>query len=147
MSAEAETQALEAAKKAQEAAYASMIEAHDRIMPMMGQVTASQRAIKEAVDAPGTSKDQEELLGAAYEQLEDAEDGMMSWMKNMKPLDNLRESMDNEAIVKYIEEQTSEITGVEVAIKTAVATAKELVGDHADHNHGADGHDHSGHKH
>ena len=144
MSSDAELQQLEASRVAQEAAYESMVEAHDRIMPMMGQVTAAQRAIREQLDADDLGDDREDLLEAAYEQLEDTNDGMMEWMQNMKPLDDLRATMDNDEITRHIERETSNIAGVETRIKTAVAQAKELVGDHSGHSHShGDGHDHS----
>ena len=142
VSSDAELQRLEASRVAQEAAYEGMVASHDRIMPMMGQVTASQRAVKEQLAVDGLSDDREDLLEAAYEQLEDAEDDMMSWMQNMKPLETLRETMDNDAIITYIREESSDIADVEAQINTAIATARELVGDHAGHAHGAGGHVH-----
>ena len=137
-------EAMEAMRSAQEVAYQSMTEAHDRIMPMMGQVTAAQRAIKERLDDESLNDDREDLYTAAFEELEDAEDGMMDWMRSMKPLAELRETMNNEAIMKYIQEETGEIAQVETRIKSAVANAKQLVGDHSHDGHS---HDHSGHDH
>ena len=136
------SQRLEAARVSQEAAYEGMVAAHDRIMPMMGQVTAAQRAIKEQLAKDGLADDREDLLDAAYEQLEDAEDGMMSWMQNMKPLETLRETMDNDAIITYIRDESAKISNVETQINTSIATAKELVGDHSGHTHGPGGHSH-----
>ena len=147
LSADAELQHLEATRSAQNAAYESMVQAHDRIMPMMGQVTAAQRAVKEQMGADGTPEDREDLLEAAYEQLEDANDGMMDWMQSMKPLDELRETMDNDEIMKYIREEASSIAEVENDIKTALAQAAQLVGDHSHDGHSHDHGDHSGHNH
>lgn len=145
VSSDAELQALEASRVAQEAAHEGMMASHDRIMPMMGQVTAAQRAIKEQLDADQLNDDRKDLLEAAYEQLEDADAGMMKWMNNLKPLAELRESMDHEAIITFIREVSAEGTNVETAINTSVASAKELVGDHSGHDHGEG--DHSGHNH
>ncbi|NJC26705.1 hypothetical protein [Neolewinella antarctica] len=145
ISSEAELEAMEASRVAQESAYENMVAAHDRIMPKMGEVTAAQRAIKEQLEDENLPEDRVTLLEAAYEQLEDANDGMMEWMQDMKPLAELRESMDNDAITAHIRDESSEIAGVEANISTAVAMAKELVGDHSGHVHGA-GEDH-GHNH
>ena len=147
LSADAELQQLEATRSAQDAAYESMVQAHDRIMPMMGQVTAAQRAVKERMETAGIAEDQEDLLEAAYEQLEDANDGMMEWMQSMKPLDELRETMDNDEIMKYIRQEASSIAEVENDIKTALAQAAQLVGDHSHDGHSHDHGDHSGHNH
>ena len=143
VSSDAELQRLEAARTAQNAAYEGMVAAHDRIMPMMGQVTAAQRAVKEKMETKGLADDHKDLLEAAYEQLEDAEDGMMEWMQNMKPLETLRETMDNDAIITYIREESADITDVETQINTSIATARELVGDHSSHDHSSGAQNHS----
>ena len=150
MSADAELQQLEATRSAQEAAYKSMVDAHDRIMPMMGNVTAAQKAVKMQLESGGLTEDKENLLQAAYEQLEDANDGMMDWMQtSMKPLEQLRETMDNEEIMDYIRKGVASVAEVESDMTTAIAQATQLVGDHShdghghDHDHG----DHSGHNH
>ena len=76
---------------------------------------------------------------------------MMNWMSEVKSLDDLRGSMNSEAIITYIKEETEDITKVEADIMAAIAKANELLGvtdhDHGDgedhdHDHG-DGHDHS----
>ncbi len=142
VSSDAELQALEASRIAQEAAYEGVTNAHDRIMPRMGEVTAAQRAIKERLEAGGLADDTEDLLEAAYEELEDAEDGMMEWMRNLKSLDELRETMNNDAIISYIRDENAEIAEVETAMTTSIANAKKIVGDHSGHNHGQGGHNH-----
>ncbi len=132
-SAAVEQAALEATTAAQEKAYESMMEAHDRVMPMMGQITASQRAIKEEMDTEGLAEDRKDLLMAVYEQLEDANTGMMDWMQGVKPLDELRVGMDNDAIMTYIKEEAADIAKVETAMTAAIAAAAELTG--ATHSH------------
>lgn len=145
----AEKAAMEATEAAQETAYETMMEAHDRVMPMMGKITATQRPIKEAMEAEGLAEDRMEVLLAAYEQLEDAGDQMMAWMGNMKPLDKLREEMDNDGIMAYIKEQAASIGNVEAAMTAAIAAGQELVGETHSHDHGEGDHDHDhdGHKH
>ena len=145
-SSDAQLETMEAERVAQEAAYEGMVAAHDRIMPRMGEITAAQRAIKEQLDMDGLTDDRKDLLEAAYEQLEDANDGMMEWMQDMKPLQELRGSMDNDAITRHIRDESAEIGKVETEMTTAIAMAKELVGDHSGHSHGP-GEDHSGHNH
>ena len=61
---------------AQDAAYRSMMDGHDRIMPMMGKITQAQRTITEQLSQGGHGEDYREVLLAANEQLEDADDGM-----------------------------------------------------------------------
>ncbi|MTB51921.1 hypothetical protein [Lewinella sp. W8] len=145
-----EEAAVEAAQAAQQEAHDLMMEGHDRAMGMMGKITAAQKALQEQIDTEGIEASRKDLLTAAYEQLEDAHDGMMTWMGEIKPLDELRASMNNEAIITYLKEETADIAKVESDIMSAIAKANELLGvadhDHGDgadhdHDHG-DGHDH-----
>jgi hypothetical protein len=147
-----EAAAQEAAEAAQQKAYDVMMEGHDRAMPMMGKIAAAQKAIMEQLEGEGVDEAKKELLMAANEQLEDANDGMMNWMSEIKSLDDLRASMNNEAIITYIKEETADIAKVESDITAAITKANELLGitdhDHGDgadhdHDHGDDGHDHS----
>ncbi|WP_116107269.1 hypothetical protein [Lewinella sp. IMCC34191] len=125
---------------AQETAYDLMMEGHDRVMPMMGQITQAQRNITEQLSAGGHGEDYRDLLMAANEQLEDADDAMMAWMNNSRPLTELRENMDNDEIMEFIRERTRSIAEVEADIKTSLANAQQILGDE-DHEHG-EGMDH-----
>ena len=143
---EAEVAAAAAAEVAQDRAYETMMEAHDRVMPMMGRITAAERAINLELQDENIAPERKDILTAAFEQLEDAGDGMMDWMGNVKTLEELRADMNDQAIVAYIKEQSTKIAGVEQDITTAVATATEVLGGTLDaHSH--DGHDHGGHDH
>ncbi|MEM9260607.1 MAG: hypothetical protein AAGA62_13230, partial [Bacteroidota bacterium] len=115
----AEIAAEEATAAAQEQAYETMMEAHDRVMPLMGQITASQRSVMEELKEDELAEDRKELLTAISEQLEDANDGMMEWMGNLKPLDELRASMGNDAIMTYVQQEAADIAKVETAMTTA----------------------------
>lgn len=143
----AEMAAKEAAEAAQTKAYEVMMEGHDRAMPMMSKITAAQKSIMAELATEGLSEDRLDILNAANEQLEDANDGMMEWMSNVKPLAELRAEMDNDAIMDYIKEEAAKIAKVETDMTAAIAAGNELVGE--SHSHG-DGHDHDhgdGHNH
>ena len=118
-----------AATAAQQTAYDLMMEGHDRVMPMMGQITAAQRTITEQLTTGGHGEDYRELLLAANEQLEDANDAMMNWMNNNRPLTELREDMDNDEVMEFLRERTRSIADVEADIKTSLANAKEILDD------------------
>ena len=47
----AEKAAMEAAYASQQTAYDTMMAGHDRVMPMMGKITAAQKAIKAQLEA------------------------------------------------------------------------------------------------
>ena len=139
----AEKAAMEAAYASQQTAYDTMMAGHDRVMPMMGKITAAQKAIKAQLEATDLEPNNKDLLEATDEQLEDANDGMMNWMGSLKSLDDLRGSMDNEAIITYIKQEAADIAKVETSTNAALGAATELMSDHAEH----DGDDHSGHNH
>lgn len=141
----AEKAAVEAAQASQQTAYEAMMAGHDRVMPMMGKITAAQKAIMAQLEAEDLDPSKKDLLEATNEQLEDANDGMMNWMSGLKSLDDLRGSMDNEAIITYIKQEAADIAKVETATNAALGAATELLGDHAGHGHDHD--DHSGHSH
>ena len=127
---------------AQESAYGTMMASHDRAMALMGQIVQGQRAIAEQLATPNLAEDRRELLVSVREQLEDANDGMMEWMGGIQTLDELREEEDHDDIMDYIQEQNRTVAAVESNINTAVATANEVLGIGAAHDHGAGGHDH-----
>ncbi|MEM9529141.1 MAG: hypothetical protein AAGA31_21200, partial [Bacteroidota bacterium] len=58
----AEIAAEEATAAAQEQAYETMMDAHDRVMPLMGQITASQRSVMEELKGDKLAEDRKELL-------------------------------------------------------------------------------------
>jgi hypothetical protein len=128
----AEEQAMLAA---QEAAYSAMMEGHDRVMPLMNEITQAQRSITEQLTAGGHGEEYRELLQASYEQLEDANDGMMNWMNNnYRPLDELRAELKGDEVIEYVREQTREIAEVETAMRSSIATATEVL-QARDHDH------------
>lgn len=139
----AERAAEEMATAAQERAYQTMMDGHDRVMPMMGQVNQLQKTILARLEAGGIPEEQRELLQAGYEQLEDAGDGMMEWMQQVKPLDDLRDEMSQDGIRDWTREMTSDIATVETQLNSSIASAEKLLGLAGSHGHDhGDGHDH-----
>ena len=138
---------LEATRATQQSAYDAMMAGHDRVMPMMSKLTAAERSVNEALQADNLAPGRKDLLEAAMEQLEDANDGMMDWMENVKTLDELRAEMSNDAIATYLRQEAADIAKVEMDMTAAYANAQEVLGvkmehSHDGHDHGHDGHDH-----
>ncbi|CAH1001140.1 hypothetical protein LEM8419_02061 [Neolewinella maritima] len=127
---------------AQDAAYKAMMDGHDRVMPMLGRITQAQRTITEQLTAGGVSEDYRELLLAANEQLEDADDGMKNWMNKIRPLDELREDKDAEEVMSYIKEQTRDIADVEANITSSLANADEIIQGDSHVHDGSEDHTH-----
>ncbi|WP_420458555.1 hypothetical protein [Neolewinella sp.] len=138
----AETAQEQATVAAQEAAYKAMMDGHDRVMPMIGRITQAQRTITEQLSAGGVSDDYRELLLAANEQLEDANDGMMNWMNRVRPLDELREENEADEVMDYIKEQTRSIADVEADINSSLANANEIIQGDSHVHDGTEDHEH-----
>ena len=138
----AETAQEQATVASQEAAYKAMMDGHDRVMPMMGRITQAQRTITEQLNAGGVSEDYRELLLAANEQLEDANDGMMNWMNRIRPLDELREENEAEEVMDFIKEQTRSIADVEADISASLANANEIIQGDSHVHDGTEDHEH-----
>ena len=138
----AETAREQATVAAQEAAYKAMMDGHDRVMPMMGRITQAQRTITEQLSAGGVSEDYRELLLAANEQLEDANDGMMDWMNRIRPLDELQEENEADEVMNYIKEQTRSIADVEADINASLANANEIIQGDSHVHDGTEDHEH-----
>ena len=138
----AETAQEQATVAAQEAAYRAMMDGHDRVMPMMGRITQAQRTITDQLNAGGVSEDYRELLLAANEQLEDANDGMMNWMNRIRPLDELREENEAEEVMDFIKEQTRSIADVEADINASLANANEIIQGDSHVHDGTEDHEH-----
>ena len=132
----------QASMAAQEAAYTSMMEGHDRVMPLMGQITQRQRSITEQLSNGNHDEDFRELLQAAYEQLEDADDAMHGWMNQSRNLDNLRSEMDGDKIMDYLRDRTRSIAEVEADMKASIANADQILNDHATQDHTGEDHSH-----
>ncbi|MBB4080920.1 hypothetical protein GGR28_003559 [Lewinella aquimaris] len=136
----AERASEDATLAAQEAAYQSMMDGHDRVMPLMGKITQAQRTITEQLAAGGVTEEYRDLLLAANEQLEDANDGMMNWMNGIRPLDELRAEMKADNMMEHVKEQTASIAQIEADMKASLANAERILNDEI-HDHG-DGTDH-----
>ncbi|MCP9234361.1 hypothetical protein [Lewinella sp. JB7] len=128
---------------AQEAAYQSMMDGHDRVMPMIGKINQAQRTITEQLAAGGISEEYRELLIAANEQLEDANDGMMNWMNRIRPLDEIRAEMDGDKMMEHIKTETADIAQIETNIKASLANAERILNQEMHEHMDGDGdHDH-----
>ena len=132
----------QATAAAQDAAYKAMMDGHDRVMPMMGRITQAQRTITEQLTTGGVSEDYRELLLAANEQLEDANDGMMNWMNQLRPLDELREENDPDEVMNFIKEHTRSIADVEADIQASLANANEIIQGDSHVHDGTEDHEH-----
>jgi len=115
----------------QEAAWNKMMEGHDVVMPLMGDIYQVSTKLKELADrAMAEANDFHPRAQTALAQLETAEDGMMNWMAYIKdnPLATVRKkSPDHAAVMAFIDKEQTEITAVAANMNNAIAEAQALI--------------------
>lgn len=114
----------------QEAAWADMMEAHDRVMPRMGEIYQATKALIPLMQAAQAEADDYHARAQrAIQNLDAAEDGMMQWMAGIRdqPLDSLRAQYDHAAIMANIDKETIAIEKVEADIESSINTAQALI--------------------
>ncbi len=137
--------------EAQAKAYEEMMDAHDRVMPQMGQIAQLQKALINKMETEKMTDEAKIILKEPYNMLEMAYDGMMGWMKEIQPMDSLRTNMSHEEILKYLEGQKQSMAKIEAYTGKGLQVAKEVLGDaaemKADEHSGHDHSNHDGHEH
>jgi len=112
----------------QQDAYAGMMEAHDRVMPRMGEMHELEEqllAFAEDTTLNDTLKNQ---VLAAIDNLRKADEEMMTWMQEIKPLEQLQAEMDQQAIMSYLAEEDKKIRIVENAMESSISAAQQQLG-------------------
>lgn len=113
---------------AQTAAYDEMMEAHDRVMPRMGEIFQLNRSLESQLPEEAAADDSTAAqVRTMIERLTAAEDGMMNWMSELEPLDSLRTEMDHAAIMQYIDTEDAEIQQVEADMNNSIAEGMKMV--------------------
>lgn len=112
----------------QEQAFSTMMEAHDRAMPRMGEIADISRGLRDAMaDSLATDSTKEAIMNA-LQQMEKAEDGMMTWMSEIQLLDKLQAEKDHAAILAYFKAEDERIRVVENDIATSISAGQALLG-------------------
>lgn len=107
-----------------------ILDVHDEVMPKIGEVMNLK---KKVLDKVGTlSDDQPEMaqeLRTLAKELDDANSGMMSWMrdwsKNSSEYLNMKAGTDEQ--VAYLTEEMKRVTEVKEAINSSIQKAKEAL--------------------
>lgn len=105
------------------ALYQDLMSTHDEIMPEMSDIMLLNKKIKAIVE--DTQEPQElEKLNQLSKDLEDANEGMMVWMREFNP--NLDELPEQE-IVAYLKEEQKKIEKVKTNMESAIENAQLYV--------------------
>lgn len=121
------------AKEAQ-TVYEEAVALHDEVMPKMGQTKSRIEELQQALNqlnVRGEEIDQERVqaLETTQQNLQESYDGMMDWMKTLKPIP---ETMPGEVKLNQLlttqQAQRTRIMEIKDQMNAALATATELLG-------------------
>jgi hypothetical protein len=106
-----------------------VIEVHDEVMPQLGtlvslkeQLEAKNKELASSGDAG--AKDQVIINSLVIENLDQAHEGMMDWMRKFEPVDL---EGDPEANVKYLQQELDKISSVKQQVNNAISGAEDLI--------------------
>ena len=114
-------------EKAQDEAYQGVMKVHDEVMPKMGELNRLKREVEEKLADNSLSASTKQAGQQIVSQLENAGEGMMGWMSNLKKPADMRADMDNDAIMSYLSAQQGEISKVSTDITVVIREAKNFL--------------------
>ncbi|GHE51985.1 MULTISPECIES: hypothetical protein [Roseivirga] len=108
----------------------AIFKVHDEVMPKIGEVMELRRkALQKASEIAEKEADRAAQLRALAQQLEQANNGMMSWMREWSK--NSQKYMEMKAgaseQVEYLKKEMERVTEVKEAINGAIAEAKKAL--------------------
>ncbi|MDA8692878.1 hypothetical protein N9L92_02365 [Saprospiraceae bacterium] len=99
--------------------YDEVIEIHDEVMPKISDISKLRRKVRKKEDQNSTTL-------ALIKQLEDADDGMMSWMSDFQTYKSYSDST-KESKMKYLKMEKMKIQNVSDEMYSAINSAKEFL--------------------
>lgn len=115
-------------EKEQHQFYNQMMAVHDEVMPRMGELVRLTQGLEDKLKAlPNADAVQRNNIEQTIEALQYADGGMMMWMREVQPLDQLRQSMSHEEIMTYIQQEQVKVEKVKENILTSLDAAKQLL--------------------
>jgi hypothetical protein len=101
--------------------YNEVMKVHDEVMPKMNDIHKLKMAIKERIEKnQNLSKVERMKLDAMYAKLDSANDGMMVWMREFRPLPD---SVGEEKAKKYLENEMERVNAVRKRMLDAIEAA------------------------
>jgi hypothetical protein len=101
--------------------YNEVMKVHDEVMPKMNDIHKLKMAIKERIEKNQNLSTVERMkLDAMYAKLDSANDGMMVWMREFRPLPD---SVGEEKAKKYLENEMERVQKVRQNMLNAIEAA------------------------
>lgn len=103
--------------------YKEVMSIHDEVMPVMGELMALNKQVKQKIDTVEDAKLKEALQQVSSE-LEAANEGMMNWMRKFNP--NIK-NMTYEETINYLTEEKKKIEEVRKNMLSAKENASSML--------------------
>lgn len=102
---------------------------HDEVMPKMSDIMRLKKELNAKIDellAAGEDENSDKIteLKKAIENLDNSNEGMMSWMRQFE---RNFEGQVEEEVLKYLDDQMTKIENVSYAMKSAIKNAEEIL--------------------
>jgi len=109
--------------------YDQMMAVHDEVMPRMGELNRISRSLKEyRENHPEMTDAIRQRIEQAIEQLEAADEGMMSWMGTDRKPETLRgKDMEHQAIMDYLKKEEAAIRQVKQDMEQSMENGRQLL--------------------
>lgn len=112
----------------EEALWDEVIVVHDEVMPKMGVINKTARELKALIDnTPTLSEENKKAIEEAVNNLDNADEGMMSWMSGFKQLEKLRAEMNHEQIITYLNSEMEKISNVKSQMDSSLESGQALL--------------------
>ena len=115
-------------KQAQQALWDDLMAVHDGIMPKISQIHKLSRQLRNhAETAENLSPEVMEKILATVETLDQADEGMFSWMNNLRQLKPLQDTEKHEDILTYLKKEQATIAEVKRNMLNSIEKGTLLV--------------------
>lgn len=111
----------------QSEAFDKVMVVHDDVMPKMSDISRVRRALKKHLDNPQLDEAAKANIQENIDGLNEADDAMMNWMRNIQQPRKLRKERSHEEVMTYFEEQMREIEQVQRAMETNLVGGQLLL--------------------
>ena len=120
-------QADSAERKAEKIMRDEIYAIHDDVMPKNSEINRLKRQLKKFPEDKIPDPVVQQQIRETILQLEQADDGMMSWMNNFKEPAKLRSAKTHEEIMVYLENEKKTIAQVRTDMLESIVAAKALL--------------------
>lgn len=111
----------------QSAAFDKVMVVHDDVMPKMSDISRVRRGLEKYLDDPEMNASLKERVQENVDGLNNADDAMMNWMRNIQQPRKLRKDKSHAEVMAYFDQQMQEIEQVQRAMETNLAGGQMLL--------------------